>query len=124
MEGEGRVAIRSVVGMVDDLSGFLGAAEDLPCELSGILRVGDNLPLPGSTPGSSSLKLARSAPSSVSKPARAAASRSASFSVRPIIGLADNWLDRPGRSWQADYRLKILLIGHRPIVHMIGRLLT
>ena len=45
-------------------------------------------------------------------------------SVRPIIGLADNRLDRPGRSWQADYRLKILLIGHRPIVHMIGRLLT
>ena len=45
-------------------------------------------------------------------------------SVRPIIGLADNRLDRPGRSWHADYRLKILLIGHRPIVHMIGRLLT
>ena len=52
MEGQEKVAVCSVVGVVEDLSGILGAAEDLPGELPGILRVKDDLPLPGSTPSS------------------------------------------------------------------------
>ena len=41
------------------------------------------------------------------------------LSAWPIIGLIGQ-----ADQWQADHRLKILVIGHRPIVHMIGRLLT